>query len=129
MKQLLNQNSEGWNEDLLKSLFYEEKVQAILAIPVRLMGAKDRLVWPYSSNGQYTVSSGYKVAKMKKQQQKEEEGPSSKRTKDEKMLWKKVWSLNIKNKIHNFIWKAFHDRLPVAMNLMGRGIQVDKVCR
>lgn len=77
----------------------------------------------------YSLSLGYKVARMRKHQQKWEKGPSSRRTEDETKLWKKVWSLNIKKNIQHFFWKVCLERLPVAVNLKRRGIQVDEVCR
>lgn len=48
---------------------------------------------------------------------------------DERKLWRKVWSMDIKKKIHIFLWKACHDRIPVGVNLKKRGMKVDDRCR
>ena len=44
-------NDGGWNEDLLSTLFEEEDCRRIKTIPISEHGAKDRLVWVFSSIG------------------------------------------------------------------------------
>lgn len=45
VKDLLNREGEGWNEALIKRIFSEVEVKAILRIPMSLVGVKDRLIW------------------------------------------------------------------------------------
>nr|XP_027102990.1 uncharacterized protein LOC113724267 [Coffea arabica] len=52
-----------WNEDLMSTYFEEEDCSKIKKIPISERGDKDRLVWVFSSAGQYTVKNGYAVAK------------------------------------------------------------------
>lgn len=99
----MNQHGEGWNEKLLKELFSKAEVQAIMRILVSSMGFKDRLIWNSTSNGQYIVNTGYKVAKNNKQKAKGDKGTSKRREVDEVKMWKNVWKLDIKKKIQHFI--------------------------
>lgn len=86
VKNLMNQEGVGWNEELIKELFTEVEAQAILRIPTSSMGANDRLVCNQTRNGQCIVSSGYKATKAKKKKDEEDEGPNKMREEDEKKL-------------------------------------------
>lgn len=74
VKELLNQDGVGWNMHILSQLFSAAEIQAIRRTPISTMGLSDRLVWTSSNNGQYTVKSGYKVAKSYERKLKEDEG-------------------------------------------------------
>ena len=52
----------GWKNDIITNGFSEEDVAIILGIPFSRYGQKDRLVWHYSKNEEYTVRTGYGVA-------------------------------------------------------------------
>lgn len=67
------------------------------------MGAKDRLVWMSTKNGQYTVLSGYTVEQTKRKQARGDEGSNNRNVEEEGKMWKKVWNLNIKQKIKHFL--------------------------
>lgn len=62
----MNHANKGWNTELLNQIFSEAKVKVIMRIPVSSMGAKDRLLWNTTRNGQYTIASGYQAAKVRK---------------------------------------------------------------
>lgn len=125
----MKQDGEGWNVPLIQSMFNEFEAQTILRIPVSSMGVNDRLMSHSTTNGQYSVPSGYKLAKLRKQQAKGKAETSRSNGEEERKLWKKVWNLDIKKKIQNFIWKACHDRIPVGVNLKKRGLKIDKTCK
>lgn len=57
-----------------------------MRIPVSSMGFKDRLIWNYTSNGQYLVNDGYKVAKISKKKTKGDERTSKRRENDEEKM-------------------------------------------
>ncbi|KAI9186031.1 hypothetical protein LWI28_013183 [Acer negundo] len=42
--------------------------------------------------------------------------------------WRKLWKLNIPQKIKIFIWKDCYDWIPTRFNLRGRRIQVIDLC-
>lgn len=98
-KNLLHTGKEGWNEELIQQIFSKEEAQLILSIPVSIMRGKDRLVWSSSQIGQYSVSLGYKLAKVMNEQKEVEVGRSCRRNEEEKLLWK---SLDIEHKKGKF---------------------------
>ena len=52
-----------WNVDKVKAMFSEEDCKRITSIPLSICNGKDRLVWPYSTTGVYTIKTRYIVAK------------------------------------------------------------------
>lgn len=77
-------------------------------------------------NGQFSVSSGYKVAKLCKKKVSGEEGSSSKRENEDRKLWMGIWNMNITKKIQHFIWRVCHNRIPVNVNLRKRELRLIK---
>lgn len=112
------------------NILSEDENKAIVQVPVSSMGVRDRLLfWTQTKNGHYTVASRYKMALNNLGRQRAGgEGSSKGHDGEEKRMWNKVWKLNIKKKIKNFIWKACHDRIPTTANLKKRGIGVDDQC-
>lgn len=53
-----------WNKQVLDILFAKEDRAEIEKIPVSECGGKDKIFWVHSSNGEYTVKSGYKRKEM-----------------------------------------------------------------
>lgn len=52
----------------------------------------------FSKNGQYSINSGYKVAKLCEKKVKGDEETSERKEKEEQKCWKGIWRLNIKKK-------------------------------
>ncbi|KAF4385363.1 hypothetical protein G4B88_026646 [Cannabis sativa] len=75
-------------------------VDAILGIPLGSSDCADRWCWHYSSNGSYTVKSGYAVA------------------------------LDVvPQKVKIFLWRMYHQALPTNSQLIRRKVLVQPVCR
>ena len=54
-------NSKIWNPGLIQHIFYPWEVEKILKIQVSEVSTEDMLVWPLSSNGDYSVKSAYRL--------------------------------------------------------------------
>lgn len=119
----------GWNVDLMRQLCTADEIQTIRRIPVSSMGSGDRLVWCSSTDGLYNVNAGYKMAKILQKRKAGDEKSSFRAEGKEILLWKKLWSLDVKRKIQHFLWRACHNSIPVANNLQKRGMRVDGICR
>ena len=71
-------------------------------IQVSEVGEEDFLVWPLTSDGNYSVKSAYCLLDS-------EEGkadPSSSTITEQKCLWKKLWKIRSPTKIRHFMWRA-----------------------
>lgn len=70
--------------------------------------SEDILIWPHTTEGEYSVCSAYHVLV-------EEDGqglPSSSSSGDSKKFWKKLWKIQVPNRIRQFFWRAVKDSLP-----------------
>lgn len=100
-----------WNKDLLNLCFQAPDVEIILQIPLSTrVSREDRIIWHYDKWGQYTVKSGYTLAKKQiDEAENRVRGESSSNSPD----WSvNIWKLHIPEKIKHFIWRVYNDSLP-----------------
>lgn len=129
VQELMHPSRAGWNERLVRQVFAEDDAKVILRTPISALGVTDRLTWHFTKDGQYSVNSGYTVAKKCQKRAAGDEGTSSRVEQEDGKLWRKIWNLDIKRKIQHFIWRAVHNRLPVSANLRKRGIAIEEICK
>ena len=78
-------------------------MDAILSIPMSDSVAKERLVWAENKKGRFTVSSAYKLGW---EIEAVDRNASYSDLTEMHGIWRRVWSMNMPNKIKNFAWKA-----------------------
>ncbi|KAL6194310.1 hypothetical protein ACLB2K_035394 [Fragaria x ananassa] len=61
---LIDENTRSWSLEWLEELFTHEEVDMIQRIPLSARRGADVLIWHYDKRGQYSVNSGYKVARI-----------------------------------------------------------------
>ncbi|KAK9992096.1 hypothetical protein SO802_027081 [Lithocarpus litseifolius] len=83
----------------------------------------DSVFWPMTEDGQYTSKSGYRFLK-------EQEGGLAVGVQPEGVtgLWKKIWALDITNKVKHLVWRACKNSLPTKCNLVRRQVILDHHC-
>uniref|UniRef100_A0A2N9I6T1 Reverse transcriptase zinc-binding domain-containing protein n=1 Tax=Fagus sylvatica TaxID=28930 RepID=A0A2N9I6T1_FAGSY len=99
-------------------------MKAIKNIPLSDCAPPDKLIWPGTSHGNYTVKSGYHALLHEENRLL----PSSSDTDALQPIWNTVWSLRIPKKCQHFAWRASREALPTKMNLCKRHIPIDPVC-
>ncbi|XP_050277977.1 uncharacterized protein LOC126719473 [Quercus robur] len=120
---LIDPEFKSWDENLLHGLFIPEEVSLIKSIPLCITSVEDKLVWPFTASGEYTVKFGYNfLAKLNLNTQ------ASGQLVQDNGIWKLVWGLRIPNKVKNFIWRSCRDTIPVKNNLKKRQILQDDSC-
>ena len=65
MCDLIDPASKQWDLALLQGLFNSQEVEIISSIPLRNNHVEDKLVWPFTLSGMYTVKSGYRFLTKK----------------------------------------------------------------
>ena len=120
---LIDPESNSWDENLLHGLFIPEEVNLIKSIPLCITLVEDKLVWPFTASGEYSVKSGYNFLAMNNL---ETHAPGQ--LVQGNGIWKLVWGLRIPNKVKNFIWRSCKDAIPVKKNLKKRQILQDESC-
>jgi ribonuclease HI len=127
INQLIDRNSNTWNTPLLRELFFEHDVQAILGIELPLQNLEDRLAWQPERNGIFTVKSAYWLALSLKHQQRDV-GSTSSKTDGERSLWNCIWKTDVPPKVRIFGWRLATDSLPTRKNKFRRTLEPDDTC-
>ena len=58
---LINLETIAWRDQSVRQVFIPTDVQSILSIPLSVRMPQDRLVWAFTSKGNFTVRSAYKI--------------------------------------------------------------------
>lgn len=98
----------------------------ILRIPLANRNADDTLIWHYSRNGRYSVSSAYHLAMtIKHMRLVDAQGSTSNSS---VRNWNFVWSLKLPGKIKHFLWRLLHDSIPTSSELKRRHVTTEEHC-
>lgn len=89
----------------------------IQTIRPSLTGVQDKASWMHTTDGNYTVKSGYNLLQANHGQASDT--PIS--------LFKSLWKFQLPSKIKHFLWRVLHNAIPVASNLKQRKIINDSI--
>ena len=121
---MINQSTRRWREEIIDHCFNETEAEIIKSIPLSSYTQSDTLVWPFTPNGQYTMNSRYRFP-FEENSTSQPTQQSSPHSLD---CWKKLWKMDIPNKIKNFVWRSCRETLPTKADLHRRKITADAVC-
>ena len=122
---LIDKDTRSWKVELIRSLFLPFKAITILNMPLSHKLPEDKIIWVGNRKGDFTVKSAYYIALSVVETKDEGECSDG----DSRVsLWKKIWHLNISEKIKIFAWRACVNGLPTKVNLQTRGINVGVLC-
>uniref|UniRef100_A0A803P4T9 Uncharacterized protein n=1 Tax=Cannabis sativa TaxID=3483 RepID=A0A803P4T9_CANSA len=111
-----------WDLPMLNRYFQPIDSDRILSIPLSFFADRDRLIWHYTSNGSYTVQSGFHLANSL------EEQLNSSTSDNQSIWWKFFWNLTLPPKIRIFVWKVLHNILPTAAALFKKKVLTSAEC-
>lgn len=98
---LINQNHRTWNHEMIDGIFAPQEADLIKRIPLAKNAATDLVFWPRIENGQYSCKSGYQLLKD------QDAGFTLPAPPDPaQSLSKKIWALDVPNKVKHFTWCA-----------------------
>ena len=84
---------------------------------------EDKIIWPFTPLGNYTVNSRSKfLAKLTSLHV-----PAS-NTQQQNEVWKPILGLNVPNKVWNFMWRVCKEAIPAKCNLLRRKILTKDKC-
>lgn len=102
-----------WQVDMIRRTFSPDDAQSIMSIPLSSRLPPDQIIWAYTSKGNFTVRSAYKIALSSSSDQR----PDNSSRESRNSFWKNLWRLNVPNKIKSFAWRASRNILPTKENL------------
>lgn len=121
--ELIDWSDKTWDCHLIDQLFHRDDAEAIKRIPLSRRNIPDRLFWLHTDKGEFSVKTGYRVARQLKKNE-DMRGMSS-QSGLKSLVWTKLWNLHIPNKIKVFGWRAFHNILPTQENLVQKHVIED----
>ncbi|KAF4356524.1 hypothetical protein G4B88_001072 [Cannabis sativa] len=117
---LLNEDG-SWKINEVISWFHYDDVPWILGT-IPSIHNSDSITWTLTSNGHYTVASGYKL----RFSNPEIIGCSD--TSQIKAWWTFIWGSHLTTKLKNFIWRVYNHWIPVKVELCKRGMNINTSC-
>lgn len=109
---------------MIDHYFSLAEVEMIKSIPLSSTSQLDKLIWPFTPTSQYSVKSGYRFL-FEGNSAQPISSPSSSQSGG---WWKKLWKMEIPNKVKNFVRRTCREALPTKANLNRRKIVPDGVC-
>ncbi|KAH9717145.1 putative reverse transcriptase/RNA-dependent DNA polymerase [Citrus sinensis] len=113
---LMMPHQRAWDYDAISDIFNLRDKELILKVPLSSRREEDDVwYWMADSRGCYSVRSCYKVL-----------NPITPGSFAD--VWRKLWNLKVPKKVKNFIWRAAHNVLPTAINLISKRVDVPSTC-
>ena len=106
---IIDPDTRWWNRGFIMQSFNREDAEAILRVPLSRRHIPDSLFWTSNKSGEYTMWSGYQVAR---QLQREAEWAECSKGVVGGIVWKTLWKLKVPNKIKVLGWWACRNILP-----------------
>ena len=120
---LINPSLRKWEVDLVQGLFSPEEAAMVLSIPLSRTPVEDKIIWPFTPSGNYTVNSGSKFLNKLNSMFDSADNPQQ-----QNEVWNLIWGLNVPNKVRNFMWQVCKEAIPTKHNLMRRKILNEDRC-
>ncbi|KAB1201379.1 hypothetical protein CJ030_MR0G003840 [Morella rubra] len=106
--ELIHPQTRGWDEGVVRQLFIPEEADLILNVHIPTSPSVDRLVCLPDSKGQFTTKSTYYLHERHNDPQNSAIPMG---------LWKKLWRLDLQDRLKLFIWKVAWNRFPYKSNI------------
>jgi hypothetical protein len=127
---LIDEGLGCWDEATIRVVFEEGIAEQIMQVPISRQGGDDFASWPLAKGGEYTVKSGYNLARTRDfllHQSSTGAGFRSDQA-DVAKGWKKLWGITAPGKMLITLWRFAHDCLPTAHQLRRRHIECQDDC-
>ena len=122
---LIDNDTRWWKVEVARSIFLPSKASTILKIPLNYNLLEDSLIWLGNKRGVFTVKSAYHIASNLVDSSEDGECLSF----DSKtLLWKRIWSQKVPQKLKIFAWRTCVNGLLTMFNLSHRGIHCSSFC-
>ena len=117
---LINPFTRTWDLNLVHGLLSPDEAALVLRIPLSRTPVEEKIIWPFTPSGKYTVSLGSKFltklnsVKIPTANQQRQNG-----------IWNQIWGLNVPNKVRHFMWLVCKEDIQTKHNLLRRKILLE----
>ena len=113
-----------WDPGRLASCLLPWEADLVRRIQVCEKGVDDILTWPLANDVDYNVRSACRMLVSADSLLL----PSSSSSGSNGLIWKKIWTMRVPNKIRHFIWRVARDSLPSKQNLKAQHLLISEEC-
>ncbi|XP_074314585.1 uncharacterized protein LOC141649807 [Silene latifolia] len=125
----LFQTDGKWNKAFIEGLFTEEWAARILAIPRCEVRREDKVFWPLTTTGSYTVKSGYGLIFTDYMDKAGTDKDNCRLSDRGRLFCRKVlWKLPIPQMWKLLLWKIITNVIPTGNEIIKRKIDADPFC-
>jgi hypothetical protein len=125
--QLILQNSNKWNEPLIRKVCRVEDAEWILKQKLPLQACEDILAWHYEKSSDFTVKSAYRLAYNLQNGIRWRAGSSNNHD-NSRDIWKMIWNAKVPGKVRIFGWRIACDNLATKKNKFRRTLEPNSTC-
>ncbi|KAB1207370.1 hypothetical protein CJ030_MR7G017447 [Morella rubra] len=104
VRDLIDEDTHEWKENVIRDLFDDSSSEAILSIPLPPARLVDTPLWIHSPSGSYPVKDAYLYC------QKQKHHGTGDLTAAE---WRKIWKLKVEHRLKLLLWKLAAEALPL----------------
>lgn len=122
---LIRSDTRTWDIERVQAILPPEVDAAVLKLVLPIDQRNDMLFWKLERNGEDNVRSSCRL--IQQTERANTVGESSCAV-DEKPFWKKLWKLQVPNKIKVFAWRVCQNSLPSLLKFRQRSILTDALC-
>jgi hypothetical protein len=118
----------SWDKEIIREIFWKRMLNIFWPSPSSMEG---RIHWLRTLMTKVSsVKSAYHVVEDTKERERTRHvgNSSSMLEGDCGVRWQKLWKLTCPPKVKLFWWRLGHDSLPLRMNIMRRGMEIDTKC-
>jgi hypothetical protein len=124
---LINVETNSWDQEILEDIFWPVDVQRILNIPLARGYMQDFVSWHLTKTGVFSVRSCYH-SEWEHQHGQKLRRTSGYGTSSNLPVWKTVWSLNVPAKVKIHLWRSLLGAIPCNGVLANRHMIPSSQC-
>ncbi|GAU17808.1 hypothetical protein TSUD_171970 [Trifolium subterraneum] len=125
VRDLIDPSSHNWNPQIIKQNFIPIEANQILQIPLSYNLEEDVVCWQGTTDGSYTVKSGYN-AQIEWESNNSAQAHTSNQLEDSPN-WNNLRNIEAPPKQLHLLWRILHNVVPVKSNLIKKGIVCDLI--
>ena len=95
---LMDGVNRSWLYEVIDNLFLPHEAKMIKSIPISLVECEDKIFWPLTANGEYSVKTGYRLLSHLEAS----DNPSSSDISQSKQIWNAIWNMNVPNRVKSY---------------------------